>query len=305
MSNKKQMPQLISISAVHKALLIGKPFHPLVSVIRFSDLANAADKFQNAVSSNFYAVSIKRDFDGKCKYGQHYYDFDGGVMTFIAPNQVFHLEDMSIQEIDGWVLIFHPDFLHGTALAKKIKEHGYFSYGAHEALHLSNAEETLILTVFANIDLEISSSIDAFTQDLIVSQIEVLLTYCDRFYNRQFITRKKVNSDILTRFESLLTAYFNDEKILSSGLPTVQFVAAELNLSPNYLSDMLKAHTGQTTQQHIQNKLIETAKEMLSTTNLSVSEIAYNLGFEHPQSFHRLFKSKTEVSPRDFRQSFN
>lgn len=305
MSNKKQLPQMISIAAVHKALHIRKPTHPLVSVIKFSDFDSAADQFEGAISSNFYAIAIKRDFDGKCKYGQQYYDFDGGVMTFIAPNQVFHLEDMSMKDIDGWVLIFHPDFVQGYPLARKIKEYGYFSYEAHEALHLSEEEEQLILVTLNNIAREICSSIDAFTQDVIVSHMELLLTYCERFYRRQFITRKKVNNDLLIRFESLLTASLNSEKISESGLPTVQFIAAELHLSPNYLSDMLRAHTGQTTQQHIQNKLIEMAKEMLSTTNLSVSEIAYKLGFEHPQSFHRLFKSRTTVSPLEFRQSFN
>ncbi len=217
--------------------------------------------------------------------------------------------------LSGSWLVIHPDFIHHYPLAKSIKDHGYFSYAVNEALHLSEKEEGLVATIFQNIHQEYRSSIDGYTQDVIVSHIELLLNYANRFYNRQFITRKQASHDILTRLEAILTDRFDPEKVqatglparagLPRGLPTVQYIPDTLHVSPNYLSDMLRKLTGQSTQQHIHNKLIEKAKEILSTTTLSVSEIAYQLGFEYPQSFNKLFKSKTHLSPLEFRQSFN
>jgi AraC family transcriptional regulator, transcriptional activator of pobA len=190
-------------------------------------------------------------------------------------------------------------------LAKKIKEYGFFSYVANEALHLSEKEKETVLSIFKIIDEELNSRIDDFSQDVIISQIELLLNYSNRFYKRQFITRKGINNDLLQKLEAILDDCFNDEKSLMEGIPTVQFLSAKLNISPSYLSDMLRSLTGQNAQQHIHNKLIDKAKEKLSTTDLSVSEIAYQLGFEHPQSFSRLFKTKTTLSPLEFRASFN
>ena len=226
-------------------------------------------------------------------------------MYFIAPHQVLHFEDVLLNAVKGFVLVVHPDFFQGYPLASQIKEYGYFSYKANEALHLSEREEKSIMDIIENISKEVDMNMDAFTQDLLISNIDLLLKYCDRFYNRQFLTRKKVNSDLLIKLEALLDDYFKNDKLPLKGIPTVQFVANELHLSPNYLSDMLRVQTGQTTQQHIQNQVIEKSKELLSTTSMSVSEIAYHLGFEHPQSFHRLFKNRTSVSPQEFRQSFN
>jgi AraC-like DNA-binding protein len=214
-------------------------------------------------------------------------------------------EDVLLNGVKGFVLVVHPDFFHGYPLAKEIKSYGYFSYVSNEALHLSEKEEKSIMHIVDNISREVDDNMDAYTQDLLVSNIGLLLKYCDRFYNRQFLTRKKANHDLLTKLETLLDEYFKKYKLADKGIPTVQFVANELNLSPNYLSDMLRVNTGQTTQQHIQNRVIEKAKELLSTTSMSVSEIAYHLGFEHSQSFHRLFKNRTSISPREFRQSFN
>ena len=205
----------------------------------------------------------------------------------------------------GWSLLIHPDFLWNTPLAQKIKQYEYFGYAVHEALHLSDKEEKMIITIMKNIQQEYQSNIDKFSQDVIIAQIELLLTYSERFYNRQFITRKISNHEILARLEKLLEEHFNDDSLSKKGLPTVQFIAENLNVSPNYLSGLLKHLTGQSTQQHIHNKLIEKAKEKLSTTNSSVSEIAYELGFEHQQSFSKLFKTKTNISPLEFRQSFN
>jgi AraC family transcriptional activator of pobA len=202
-------------------------------------------------------------------------------------------------------LLIHPDYLWNTPLSKTIKQAEYFSYSVNEALHLSEKEETTITGIMQNIAHEYHSNIDKFSEGVIIAQIELLLTYADRFYQRQFITRKIANHTMLNRLEDTLTAYFNSKDLMEKGIPTVQYIAETLNVSPNYLSDLLKVLTGQNTQQHIHEKLIEKAKEKLSATNLSVSEIAYELGFAHPQSFSKLFKTKTNFSPSAFRQSFN
>ncbi|MGV8091802.1 MAG: helix-turn-helix domain-containing protein [Mangrovibacterium sp.] len=282
-----------------------KPKHPLVSVFRYSENFKAEPTLPEHRTFGFYAISIKKNYAGKLKYGQRYYDFDSGVMTFISPNQILSHKQGDITPTEGVTLLFHPDFLAGYPLAKTIKNYGFFSYEVSEALHLSEQEEEILENIFRNIEREYQCNIDQFSQDVIIAQIELLLQYSNRFYNRQFITRKIANDEILIRLENLLNDYFNDENLSENGLPTVQFISTRLNISPNYLSDMLRSITGQTTQQHIHNKLIDKAKELLTTTNLSVSEIAYQLGFEYPQSFNKLFKKKTDISPLEFRQSFN
>ena len=297
--------KIVSITAAHNLLRLKKPLHPLISVIDLDDIDIMPESIQHAIFTDFYVIALKKDCAGKCKYGQQYYDFEEGIMYFIAPNQVFQFEDIVVSKVKGKVLIIHPDFLQGYPLAAGVKEYGYFSYSSNEALHLSEREERMIIEIMDNIRHETEANMDAFTQDLLVSNIDLLLKYCNRFYNRQFLTRKKANNDLLSKLEELLDDYFRNDKLAVDGIPTVQLIAQALNLSPNYLSDMLRTYTGQTTQQHVQNKLIEKAKELLSTTGLSVSEIAYQLGFEHPQSFHRLFKNQTSVSPVQFRESFN
>jgi AraC family transcriptional activator of pobA len=296
--------KISSITALHNLFNLQKPLHPLISVFDITDIAMIPDALRNAIYTDFYVIALKRDCGGKCRYGQQFYDFEEGIMFFIAPNQVFQLEDVVLSQVKGSVLIVHPDFLQGYQLAAMVKNYGYFSYSINEALHLSEQEEKMIKEIMDNIKHETEMNIDAFTQDLLVSNIDLLLKYCDRFYNRQFLTRKKVNNDLLGKLEVLLDDCFRNDKLAMEGIPTVQFIAQELNLSPNYLSDMLRTYTGRTTQQHIQDRLIEKAKVLLSTTGLSVSEIAYQLGFEHPQSFHRLFKNQTSVSPVEFRKSF-
>ena len=303
-------PQLLrikSISQYHQVMGLPKPEHPLVSVVNLASIQPLLSDKPVSLVFDFYSISLKRNFNAKIKYGQQEYDFDDGVMFFISPGQVFgiEIEKGSILKRSGWLLLIHPDFLWNTALAKTIKRYEYFSYSANEALHLSEKEETMITGILQNVEQEYRSNIDKFSQDVIIAQVELLLTYAERFYHRQFITRKIANHKILDRLEDLLTEYFNSDTLVKKGLPTVQYIAETLNISPNYLSALLKVLTGQSTQQHIHDKLIEKAKEKLSTTSLSVSEIAYELGFEHSQSFSKLFKSKINLSPLEFRQSFN
>ncbi len=275
----------------------------MISFIDIRNIKIVSDEFPDSFILDFYKISYKTSLCGKAKYGQTYYDFGEGGLVFTAPNQIFESPDDTVK--NGCLLLIHPDFFQTYPLAKKIKQYGFFSYSANEALHLSEHEKTTIMSIFNIIDEELQSRIDDFSQDVIISQIELLLNYCNRFYKRQFITRKAVNNDLLEQLEALLDDYFNQEKSLQQGIPTVQFLSESLNLTPSYLSDLLRSLTGQNAQQHIHNKLIEKAKELITTSPLSVSEIAYRLGFEHPQSFNKLFKSKTSLSPLQFKSTFN
>jgi AraC family transcriptional activator of pobA len=294
---------LNSISAMHRAMEIPEPEHPLVSIVNFSDVKSHDEIIKDGLLLNVYMIAIKKDFKGKIKYGQSNYDFDEGMMSFIAPGQICYQNEPGYDPLAGSMLIFHPDYLRGYALDKNIKSFEFFSYSANEALYLSKKEEDMIMGIFESIAQEYHNNIDNFSHDVIVSHIELLLTYSNRFYNRQFLTRKIVNNDLLIKLEDTLNEYFNNGTTL--GLPTVKELAEKLNVSASYLSDMLRSHTGQNAQQHIHNKLIEKAKEVLTTTPLSVSEIAYQLGFEYPQSFSKLFKTKTNVSPLEYRKLFN
>ncbi|MFC6100403.1 helix-turn-helix domain-containing protein [Olivibacter domesticus] len=292
-----------SITEGHRLAGLEKPHHPLISLVDVAKFKNHSDI--NAVIFDFYVVSLKRGCNNLL-YGQQKYDFDEGLMAFMSPGQILRGEEGGIPpNLEGWMLFIHPDFLWNTPLAKKIKQYEYFGYATNEALFLSDKEETLINGIIDHIKQEYQANIDKFSQDVIIAQLELLFTYAERFYERQFITRKITNHKILGRLEDALTDYFNNEDLLSKGLPTVQYMADTLHISTKYLSNLLKQLTGQTTQQHIHDRLIEKAKERLSTTHLSVSEIAYALGFEHAQSFSKLFKAKTKQSPLEFRQSFN
>jgi len=302
----KKLFRIKTISEYHRLAGLPKPEHPLISVINMESLKQMPFKEPGNLVLDFYSISLKRHFNTKIKYGQQQYDFDEGIMFFIAPNQVFGVEgDQNLKKPSGWMLFIHPDFLWNMPLAKSIKQYEYFDYSVHEALFLSDKEEKMIIAIMQNIAREYHSNIDKFSQDVIIAQLELLLTYSERFYNRQFITRKITNHKILDRLEDILAEYFNSNDLAQKGLPSVHYIAETLNVSPVYLSGLLKVLTGQSTQQHIHDKLIEKAKERLSTTSLSVSEIAYELGFEHPQSFSKLFKTKTNLSPLEFRQSFN
>lgn len=293
-----------SIQEQHQFWSLPKPKHPLVSVLRIEDVViqNASPEYY---TSGFYSIAIKKNFEGKIKYGQRYYDFDSGVMSFISPNQLLVNRRGDPLPNEGMMLLVHPDFLTTYPLAKSIKDYGFFSYELSEALHLSEQEEEEVEGILKHIEKEYQSNIDRYSQDVIIAQIELLLQYSNRFYNRQFITRKPANDDILVRLENLLTTSFNDETLSQKGLPTVQYISEQLHVSSNYLSDMLRTITGQTAQQHIHAKLIEKAKHLLATTSMTISEIAYQLGFEYPQSFNKLFRNKINLSPSQYRQSFN
>ena len=303
----KQVCRIKTITEYHRVKGLPKPEHPLISLIDYETIKQSPENNSVHWVFDFYSISLKRDLSGKMKYGQQQYDFDEGIMFFISPNQVFGIEVEKNPNVkpSGWILLVHPDFLWKTPLAKTIKQYEYFDYTVNEALFLSDKEETTIINILKNVQHEYHSNIDKFSQDIIISQLETLLNYSERFYHRQFLTRKISNHKILNRLEEMLAEYFNNNDSIKKGLPTVQYIADKLNVSPNYLSVLLKVLTGQSTQQHIHDKLIEKAKEKLSTTDLSVSEIAYELGFEHPQSFSKLFKTKTNLSPLEFRQSFN
>lgn len=295
------MNAINSISEFHRLLSLPEPRHPLVSVINLTESVFLEDEIWKGFFNRFYCVALKREAKGKIRYGQQHYDYDKGVLTFTAPNQVQQLDLHTMECGSGYLLIFHPDFLLQHSLANSIHHYGFFDYAINEALHLSAEEEDDLITILHKIDKE-CQHIDKHTQEIILTQIESLLKYSNRFYERQFLTRKNNNSALLTRFEQLVDDYFTSD---AQRLLTVKHIAEQMNLSPNYLSDLLRVHTGQNTQQHIHEKLIAKAKEKLSTTNLSVSEIAYALGFEHTQSFSTLFKKKTNLSPLEFRQAFN
>lgn len=293
-----------SLCEAHRAFGLPKPQHPLISLINNSDNRIEINRLPHSHVLNFYKISYRAKLSGKLKYGQGYYDFDEGGLLFASPNQIIGSTD-DHEDHCGYTMLIHPDFLWNYPLAKKIKQYGFFSYAVNEALHLSDSEKSTIISIFKLIEEELSNRIDDFSQDVIISQIELLLNCCNRFYKRQFITRKAVNHDLLQKLEEILDDYFNNEKLTMQGTPSVQYISKQLHVSPSYLSDMLRALTGQNSQQHIHNKLIEKAKELLSTTNLTISEVAYQLGFEHPQSFSKLFKAKAKLSPLEFRESFN
>ena len=306
MKKETNLPYKIeSLAELHRLLGLPKPMHPLVSLVNNLDGQFRPDeRFPNPFILSFYKITYQPNLRGGVKYGQHYYDFEEGGLFFMAPNQVSGTRDKTI-DFTGFTLFIHPDFIQPYPLAKTIKTYGFFSYQVSEMLHLSEKEKQTILIIARSIDEELNSRIDECSQDVIVAQIDLLLTYANRFYKRQFITRKAVNYQLLQKLDDLLELHFGSELALSQGIPTVQQVAQQLNVSPSYLSDLLRLQTGQNAQQHIHQKLIEKAKEKLSTTSLSVSQIAYELGFEYPQSFSSLFKAKTNLSPLAYRQSFN
>lgn len=295
-----------TISEFHQLNGLPKPEHPLISIVDYAKLHRNTNENSTTFLFGYYTISLKRGVS-KMFYGQQQYDFDEGVLYFMAPNQILRVNNSPNENLkrSGWLLLIHPDFLWNTPLAKKIKQYEFFDYSVNEALFLSEKEEEILNNIIQNIRQEYHTNIDKFSQDIIISQIETLLNYSERFYHRQFITRKITNHQILDRLEKLLADYFENDYLTTKGLPTVQYIADTLNISPSYLSGLLKVLTGQSTQQHVHDKLIQKAKEKLSTTDLSVSEIAYELGFEHPQSFSKFFKTKTNISPLNFRHSFN
>jgi AraC-like DNA-binding protein len=303
----KRLYRIKTITEYHRLAGLPQPAHPLVSVINMDAVTPPNKEGPISIIFDFYSISMKRVSHAKFKYGQQASDFDDGILFFMAPGQVFTIEweKGATRHPNGWMILVHPDLLWNTPLAKNIKRYEFFDYSVNEALYLSDKEEATLTAIARYIEQEYQGNIDQFTQNVIIAQLELLLSYAERFYQRQFITRKAASHEILSRLEDLLATYFNSGALATQGLPSVTYIAETLHLSPDYLSGMLKSLTGLTTQQHLHHKLIELAKEKLSTTNLSVSEIAYELGFEHLQSFSKLFKQKTQLSPLAFRRSFN
>ncbi len=303
------MLSIQSISAFHELFGVPNPEHPLISVIEIKPFAELPPSPPVPIRADIYQIAIKKNFKGpvKIKYGQQQYDFDQGILTFMAPGQIFVFdpEKYSSPEQAGWMLLVHPDFLWNTNLGQKIKQHDYFGYSINEALFLSEKEEITLTQMVQNIALETRSNLDRFSHDIIVSQLETLLNFSERYYQRQFLTRRKTSNQLLQRLDDILEKFFDGSDRKSDGLPTVQFLAESLQVSPDYLSGLLKSLTGLNARQHIHEKVIERAKERLSNTILTVNEIAYELGFEHAQSFSKLFRSKTNQTPLDFRRSFN
>jgi AraC family transcriptional activator of pobA len=303
--DEKSPHKIETLSDAHRAFGLPQPKHPLISMINAAPSWSELQMPSQPHVLGFYKISYKPKLGGRLKYGQGYYDFDEGGLLFASPGQVMGGGDTEGTVCSAYTLLIHPDFFLGYPMAKKISQYGFFSYTTNEALHLSETEKATIISIFEFMEEELNGRIDDFSHELIISQVELLLNYANRFYRRQFITRKIVSHDLLQRLEDFLNSYFSNEHTVSNGIPTVQSLAENLNLSASYLSDMLRTLTGQNAQQHIHDKLIEKAKEKLSTTALSVSEVAYELGFEHPQSFSKLFKTKTKLSPLEFRRSFN
>jgi len=301
------MRRFTTISEFHEFRRLPKPQHPLLSVVDVGAVPPLGNEEPASMVFDFYAISVKRMRNVQVKYGQHPFDFNEGILSFMAPNQVFSItvaDQAEAVEKSGWVVYLHPDFIWNTPLAKTINQYDFWDYALKETLFLSAKEEATIVNIILAIQQEYTSTIDRFSKPIIVSHVESLLQYADRFYHRQFLTREKANHAVLEQLEALLQAYFERGDLGERGLPTVHYVADCLQLSPKYLSNLLRVLTGQNTQQHIHARLIAKAKEKLSTTTLTVSEIAYELGFEHMPSFSKLFKAKTNLSPLEFRASF-
>lgn len=299
--------QIKSIEQFHQLRNLPPPAHPLISVINVATAPIYEQIESGSVVFGFYVISFKSGRTANQKYDQLSEEYDGGVLGFRAPGKVVKVEPSKtvISNASGWMLCIHPDFLWHTTLARRIRQYDFFYYDLNEALFLSDEEQTTINTIVANISSEFQKAGDRFSHNIAIALSDALLAYIERFYQRQFTTNKVVSHQLLDKLDDLLNQYFDSEKLSGAGLPTVAVVAEELNVSPHYLSAMLRSITGKNAQQHIHEKLITKAKELLSTTDLSVSEITYTLGFEHLQSFSKLFKTKTQLSPLQFRKSFN
>lgn len=304
-SKKKRMKKVIEIPTVHdyNAAFGIETLHPLVSVIDFSKATPPGDGGRvDYFSLGFYGVFLKQGPQCIMHYGRNYYDYQDGTLVFIAPGQVLGIDKESLKSpLQGYGLLFHPDLILGTPLGRSIQEYAFFSYEVHEALHISKRERQIVLDCFSKIEYELERGVDSHSKKLIASNIELFLNYCERFYDRQFITRDNVNKGILEKFEELLNSYFSSEKPKELGLPSVAWCARELNLSANYFGDLIKKETGKSAQEYLQNKVIEAAKNRIFDVDKSINEIAFDLGFKYPQHFSRLFKQRTGMSPSEYR----
>lgn len=295
------MEKVIRIDSVGQfsAMNNNETLHPLVNIV---DLSKADERQNRKSNYGFYAVFLKEVKCGDLHYGCNYYDYEEGTLVFVGPGQVIGVENNGeLYQPKGTALVFHQDLIKGTSLGRNIGEYNFFSYEVHEALHLSESERRLIYDCYSKIRRELQSNIDKHSKTLIVSNIELLLNYCVRFYDRQFITRENVNKGILHKFEELLNGYFSSERPKEIGLPSVAYCAEQLNLSPNYFGDLIKKETGKSAQEYIQMKVMDIAKEKVFDVSKTVSEIAYELGYRYPQHFSRSFKQHVGVSPNEYR----
>lgn len=292
--------EIRSIDEVHRFYNYEKPKHPLISIIDLSKTSPNRPAGGGLYRTHLYTIMCKR-FEGIMQYGRGRYDFNEGSLMFTAPQQVISVSP-DVQDVEGWGLFFHPDLLSGDGLGRQMRTYTFFNYDVNEALHISDDEKQTLLSCLEMIKKEYAQHIDRHTQGLIVDNLRLLLNYCNRFYDRQFLTRAKVNNDLVQQFEQLLHDYFASD-LIEAGLPGVKYFASKLNLSPHYLSDLLNKYTGKTTQEYIHLAFAEKAKHLLWSTQKPISEIAYILGFEHPSHFTKLFKSQTGQSPRQFRKA--
>jgi AraC-like DNA-binding protein len=296
--------EINTISQAHQSVGLPAPKHPLVSVVNTADYKPTIDFRGLKVINNLYQITLKQLGCGNLMYGKNSYDYEEGTLVFISPGQVTTFEGEMPTDgnaNNGWTLAFHPDLIRKSNLADKINKYSFFSYEVNEALHLSDEELGTIEDLLDKIVKEYSQNLDKHSQNLIISNIELLLDYCTRFYDRQFYTRTNLNLDYVSKFEKLLKRYYESKEVIVERLPSVQYLARELSFSPNYLSDLLKKETGKTAQEHIHLFVIEKAKNKLLNSKNSISEIGFSLGFEYPQHFSNLFKAKTGMSPSDYR----
>ena len=304
MRQRQDIEKFSSISQLMRRLDQPSPLHPMVALVDYEHVLPEVFRAGTRVMLDFYKISFKRSFNGKVKYGQGHYDFEEGGLAFLKPRQIVTTSG-GPDSYQGYVLYFHADLIRDYPVGKTINRYGFFSYAVSEALFLSKKEKSTIGNLFESIATELGNNIDQFSQDVLVSQLVLLLSHSDRFYHRQFLTRKTVSHEIVASLDNLLETHFTSESGLEGGLPTVSYISDQLKVSQRYLSDMLVSLTGYTAQQYIQNTMIEKSKDLLSSTTLSVAEIAYQLGFEHPQSFSKLFRAKTALSPLEFRRTFD
>jgi AraC-like DNA-binding protein len=293
-----------SISELHHFASLGKPKHPLISIIDYSKVSSENVPESARFVCEFYSVNFKNNCS--MVYGRHFFDHDDGTLLCTAPEQVIQMQKSELKDnVTGWGLFFHPEFIRNTSLGRKINKYTYFSYDEKEALHLSADERNVLLGILMQIEKEYQTYTDIHSHDLMISNLELLLNYCLRFYGRQFHTRTNHHKDIISKFEHFITEYIHSDELKKNGVPTVKFCAEQLNLSPNYFSDILKSETGKSARQHIQYHLLDRAKNMLLGSDSSVNEIAAELGFEYPQNLSKLFKNKTRLTPVEYRNNSN
>ncbi|MCF0064656.1 AraC family transcriptional regulator [Dyadobacter sp. LJ419] len=287
-----------SISQLLSFFHYEKPVHPLIAVVDLAKVDRSHRTPDAAYRLDLYSIACKK-IEGSFKYGRTDYDFNEGSLMFTAPDQV--LSPGIENKVEGWAIYIHPDFLHASKKGQHLTSYTFFGYDTHECLHISDAEEKVLKDCLENITREISTNLDTHSQNLILTNLELMLSYCSRFYDRQFLTRAKVSNEIVEKFDRILNDYFSQETLIEIGLPDVKYFASQLNLSPNYLTDLLTKYTGKSTNEHIHLKLIDKAKQLLWSTNAPISAIAYDLGFEHPSHFTKLFKNKTGHAPKMYR----